>query len=135
MILDRYCATSLESLIDFGTSKLGRNVNVLMNEVKSGNQEYEFGVGIKKVADKSVVCHQLNYPYAVFYCHTFTKTRTYVIPLVGTDGSKAKAMAACHSDTSAWHPKHVAFKVLNVKPGTVPICHFLHNNAMVWIPK
>ncbi|KAJ9702395.1 hypothetical protein PVL29_004230 [Vitis rotundifolia] len=131
----RYCATSLESLIHFSTSKLGRNVNVLTNEVKTGSQEYEFGVGMKKVADKSVVCHKMNYPYAVFYCHTFTKTRTYMIPLVGADGSKAKAMAACHSDTSAWHPKHVAFKVLNVKPGTVPVCHFVHNNAMVWIPK
>ncbi|RVW66600.1 BURP domain-containing protein 5 [Vitis vinifera] len=88
----------------------GMNVNVLTNEVKPGSQEYEFGVGMKK-------------------------TRTYMIPLVGADGSKAKAMAACHSDTSAWHPKHVAFKVLNVKPGTVPVCHFLHNDAMVWIPK
>ncbi|KAL6344486.1 hypothetical protein AAG906_002391 [Vitis piasezkii] len=105
-----FCATSLESLIDFSTSKLGRNVNVLTNEVKTGSQEYEFGVGMKKVADKSVVCHKMNYPYAVFYCHTFTKTKTYMIPLVGADGSKAKAMAACHSDTSAWHPQHVAFK-------------------------
>nr|CAN83032.1 hypothetical protein VITISV_006147 [Vitis vinifera] len=131
----RFCATSLESLIDFSTSKLGRNVNVLTNEVKTGSQEYEFGVGMKKVADKSVVCHKMNYPYAVFYCHTFTKTRTYMIPLVGVDGSKAKAMAACHSDTSAWHPQHVAFQVLKIKPGTVPVCHFLHNNAMLWIPK
>ena len=90
---------------------------------------------MKKVADKSVVCHKMNYPYAVFYCHTFTKTRTYMIPLVGVDGSKSKAMAACHSDTSAWHPQHVAFQVLKIKPGTVPVCHFLHNNAMVWIPK
>ncbi|XP_034680549.1 BURP domain protein RD22-like isoform X2 [Vitis riparia] len=131
----RFCATSLESLIDFSTSKLGRNVNVLTNEVRMGSQEFEFGVRMKKVADKSVVCHKMNYPYAVFYCHTFAKTRTYMIPLVGADGSKAKAMAACHSDTSAWHPQHVAFQVLKIKPGTVPICHFLHNNAMVWIPK
>ncbi|RVW60511.1 BURP domain protein RD22 [Vitis vinifera] len=58
-----------------------------------------------------------------------------MIPLVGVDGSKSKAMAACHSDTSAWHPQHVAFQVLKIKPGTVPVCHFLHNNAMVWIPK
>ncbi|XP_034682970.1 BURP domain-containing protein 3-like isoform X2 [Vitis riparia] len=131
----RYCTTSLESLIDFSTSKLGRNVNVLANEVKTGSQEYEFGVGMEKLADKSVVCYKMNYPYVVFYCHTFTKTRTYMIPLVGADGSKAKAMSSCHSDRSAWHPKHVAFKVLNVKPGTVPVCHFVHNNAMVWIPK
>ena len=56
----RFCATSLESLIDFSTSKLGRNVNVLTNEVKTGSQEYEFGVGMKKVEDKSVVCHKIS---------------------------------------------------------------------------
>ncbi|KAL6345044.1 hypothetical protein AAG906_007775 [Vitis piasezkii] len=50
----RFCATSLESLIDFSTSKLGRNVNVLTNEVRMGSQEFEFGVRMKKVADKSV---------------------------------------------------------------------------------
>ncbi|KAL6344580.1 hypothetical protein AAG906_002485 [Vitis piasezkii] len=60
---------------------------------------------MKKVADKSLVCHKImNYPYVVFYCHTFTKTRTYMIPLVGADGSKSKAMAACHSDTSCGLP-------------------------------
>ncbi|XP_034683293.1 BURP domain-containing protein 1-like [Vitis riparia] len=37
----RFCATSLESLIDFSTSKLGRNVNVLTNEVRMGSQEFE----------------------------------------------------------------------------------------------
>ncbi len=134
----KYCAKSLESLIEFSTSKLGsRNVNVLMtNDVKPmTSQEYEFGVGMKKIADKAVVCHEVYYPYAVFYCHAFAKTRTYMIPLVGADGSKTKAMATCHLDTSAWHPKHVAFKVLNVKPGTVPVCHFIHSNDMVWIPK
>ena len=31
------------------------------------------------------------------------------------------------------HTMHFAFQVLKVKPGTVPICHFLPNNNLVWV--
>ncbi|KAF2285797.1 hypothetical protein GH714_007828 [Hevea brasiliensis] len=49
------------------------------------------------------------------------------VPMVGDDGSKAKAIVVCHTDTSAWSPKHYAFQVLEVKPGGPPICHFLNS--------
>ncbi|KAM2544513.1 hypothetical protein TB1_016189 [Malus domestica] len=58
------------------------------------------------------------YPYAVFYCHAIEKTRTFIVPLKGADGTNAKAVAACHEDTSEWSPKHFAFKELNFEPGT-----------------
>jgi hypothetical protein len=54
--------------------------------------------------------------------------------LEGADGTNAKAVAVCHTDTSAWNPKHLAFQVLNVKPGTVPVCHFLPQDHVVWLP-
>ncbi|KAE8675829.1 hypothetical protein F3Y22_tig00111641pilonHSYRG00032 [Hibiscus syriacus] len=82
---EKYCATSLESMIDFTTSKLGK-------------------------IDKAVSTE-------------------------GADGTKAKAVAVCHTDTSAWNPKHLAFQVLKVEPGTVPICHFLPQDHIVWVPK
>ncbi|KAJ9702388.1 hypothetical protein PVL29_004224 [Vitis rotundifolia] len=99
-------------------------------------QEYELGVGVKVVADKSVVCHKQKYPYAVFYCHAIHKTRVYTLPFVGTeDGAKAEVVASCYIDTSAWNPKHVAFQVPKVKPGTIPVCHFLPRDDLIWIPK
>ncbi|KDP46067.1 hypothetical protein JCGZ_06578 [Jatropha curcas] len=61
-------------------------------------------------------------------------TNVYMIPLVGADGSKAKALIVCHLDTSAWNPKHFAFQVLNVKPGGPPVCHFLNSDTIVWVP-
>ena len=101
-----------------------------------GSQEYELGEGVKVVADKSVVCHKLKYPYAVFYCHAIHKTKVYTLPFVGTqDGKKAEVVASCHMDTSTWNPKNVAFQVLKVKPGTVPVCHFLPRDDLIWIPK
>ncbi|KAL6344485.1 hypothetical protein AAG906_002390 [Vitis piasezkii] len=125
---EKYCATSLESMVDFSTSKLGKEGNP--------EQQYTITTGVKKLAgDKAVVCHKQSYPYAVFYCHKTQTTRAYMVPLVGADGSKVKAVAVCHTDTSAWNPKHLAFQVLKVKPGTVPICHFLPEDHVVWVPK
>ncbi|KAF9681149.1 hypothetical protein SADUNF_Sadunf06G0195500 [Salix dunnii] len=133
---EKYCATSLESMIDFSTSKLGKNVLAISTEVdgQTKMQKYTIKTGVKKMAgDKSVVCHKQNYAYAVFYCHATQSTRAYTVPLEGDDGTKAKAVAVCHTDTSAWNPKHLAFQVLNVKPGTVPVCHFLPQDHVVWV--
>ncbi|XVE97537.1 hypothetical protein REPUB_Repub03eG0027800 [Reevesia pubescens] len=135
---DKYCATSLESMIDFSTSKLGKNAQAISTEVEKQTpmQKYTIVAGLQKMAgDKSVVCHKQNYAYAVFYCHKSETTRTYRTRLEAADGTKAKAVAICHTDTSAWNPKHLAFQVLKVKPGTIPICHFLPQDHIVWVPK
>ncbi|KAM6544434.1 hypothetical protein CsatB_008881 [Cannabis sativa] len=141
---DKYCATSLESMIDFTTSKLGNNNNV--QAISTNVVEEKESVGIQKYTIKqvekkrnsnskvTVVCHKLNYPFAVFYCHTSQATEAYMVTLQGSDdGNKVKAVAACHKDTSGWNPNHLAFKVLNVKQGTVPVCHFLPQDHIVWI--
>ncbi|KAB1204421.1 Dehydration-responsive protein RD22 [Morella rubra] len=132
---EKYCATSLESMIDFSTSKLGKDVQAISTE--SGKetqlQKYTILPGAKKMTSKkAVVCHKQNYAYAVFYCHATHTTRVYQVPLEGVDGTKAEAVAVCHTDTSAWNPKHLAFQVLKVKPGTVPVCHFLPSDHVVW---
>ncbi|CAJ1973850.1 unnamed protein product [Sphenostylis stenocarpa] len=135
---EKYCATSLESMVDFSTSKLGKNVEVVSTEVdkETGLQQYTIAPGVKKISgDKAVVCHKQNYPYAVFYCHKTDTTRTYSVPLEGADGIRVKAVAVCHTDTSQWNPKHLAFQVLKVKPGTVPVCHFLPQDHVVWVQK
>ncbi|WVZ21599.1 hypothetical protein V8G54_008921 [Vigna mungo] len=135
---EKYCATSLESMVDFITSKLGKNLVVLSTEVNqdTGLQQYTIAPGVKKISgDKVVVCHKQNYPYAVFHCHKTETTRTYFVPLKGANGIKVKAVAVCHTDTSQWNPKHLAFQVLKVKPGTVHVCHFLPADHVVWVQK
>ncbi|KAK4558862.1 hypothetical protein RGQ29_008212 [Quercus rubra] len=135
---EKYCATSLESMVDFSTSKLGKDVQAISTEVgkETQMQKYTIVPGVKKVgSDKSVVCHKQNYVYAVFYCHATETTQAYMVPLEGADGTKAKAVAVCHTNTSEWNPKHLAFQVLKVKPGTVPVCHFLPEDHVVWASK
>ncbi|MQM06880.1 hypothetical protein Taro_039711 [Colocasia esculenta] len=80
--------------------------------------------------------YQYQYPYAVFYCHAAATTiRAYMVSLVGEDGGRATAVAVCHTNTSGWHPKHLAFLVLKVKPGAVPVCHFLPQDNVIWMPR
>ncbi|ONI34156.1 hypothetical protein PRUPE_1G465600 [Prunus persica] len=138
---ERYCATSLESMVDFSTSKLRtRNVQAISTEVLEKGatmsmHKYTTMPGLKKLAgDKVVVCHKENYPYAVFFCHAIKQTAAYVLSLKGDDGVKVKAVTICHLDTSEWNPKHLAFQILKVKPGTIPICHFLSTDAIAWVP-
>ncbi|KAH7850461.1 hypothetical protein Vadar_033341 [Vaccinium darrowii] len=131
---EKYCATSLESMVDFSMSTLGKNVQAISTEVeKKTNKLQEYRIsGVKKMGgEKSVLCHKLNYAYTVFYCHKLTATKAYVVSLVGVDGTKANAVAACHKDTSAWNSKNLAFQVLKVKPGTVPICRALPMDHVV----
>nr|XP_024926700.2 BURP domain-containing protein 5-like isoform X1 [Ziziphus jujuba var. spinosa]XP_048322240.1 BURP domain-containing protein 5-like isoform X2 [Ziziphus jujuba var. spinosa] len=138
---DKYCATSLESLVDFGVSKLGNQIKIISpTQVQREDPHvYTIGRGTKMIGDKSVECHKLNYVYAVFYCHEVQGTRAYRVPLKQQlqqqreDGDVA--LAVCHSDTSAWNPKNEAFQQLKVKPGTVPICHFLSSDTLFLVNK
>ncbi|KAI3977408.1 hypothetical protein MKX01_000321 [Papaver californicum] len=136
---EKHCATSLESMIDFSTSKLGKNVNALATEInkeETKKQQYVIQSGVKKMnGDHAVVCHGQSYLYAVYFCHATHSSRAYTVPLVGADGTKVKAVAVCHIDTASWNPKHLAFQVLKVKPGTAPICHFLPEDHIVWTIK
>lgn len=139
----KICATSPESLIDFSVSELGtKKVQVFTTEVVSADkskdtsklQEYTVAKGGRKIGDSAVVCHRQNYVYAVFYCHEIEATSAYMVSLVAADGTRANAVALCHRDTRLWNPQHVAFQMLKVKPGTVPICHFVARNNLVWVP-
>lgn len=135
------CATSLESMVEFATTSLNtRNVVAVSTDVDnkiSPKQQYTIeSSGVKKLSGSDlVVCHAQDYAYAVFYCHSTHATKAYKVSMVGTDRARVEAAAVCHTDTAGWNPKHVAFRVLGVKPGTVPVCHFLPQDHVVWSKK
>ncbi|KAJ4833429.1 hypothetical protein Tsubulata_034356 [Turnera subulata] len=134
---DKYCAKSLEGMVDFSISKLGKNVRVIAAEVNGDHkkpQEFSITKGARMVGDKIVSCHPQQYLYPVFYCHEMHATRAYLVSLAATDDvTKANAAAVCHTDTSKWNPDHLAFHALKVQPGSVPICHFLPEDHIVWV--
>ncbi|KAJ8769506.1 hypothetical protein K2173_004251 [Erythroxylum novogranatense] len=135
---EKNCATSLEAQVDFSTSHLGKYVRVLTTEVDKYDkeqQEYIIGQGVKILGEKIVVCHAKNYIYPIYYCHNMHQAKAYMVSLIGADHNTLKAIAICHLDTSKWNPIHLAFQVLKVKPGTIPICHFLPESHIVWVAK
>nr|XP_010911738.3 BURP domain-containing protein 3 [Elaeis guineensis] len=133
----KYCATSVEAMVDFSTSSLGtRDVQALSTAVDregTPKQVYSISKVQKQPCSKVVICHGENYAYAVFYCHMMS-SEAYKVSMVGKDGTKVEGVAVCHTDTAGFNPEHYAFKVLNVKPGTVPICHFPPQGDIVWTP-
>lgn len=85
-------------------------------------------------APKMVACHTMPYPYAVFYCHyQESESKVFRVSLVNGDDHKVDAVAVCHMDTSGWSRNHVAFKVLGIEPGTVPVCHFFPADNFVCV--
>ncbi|XP_050236792.1 BURP domain-containing protein 9-like isoform X2 [Mercurialis annua] len=133
---EKNCPTSLESLIDFSIPVVGKKLQILYNEVARPTRIQEYTImGVEMIGENQVVCHKQKYPYAVYYCHSVSATKVYQAPLVGADGIKAKAVAICHSDTSDWNPKHLAFLMLNVKPGEGTVCHFISSDTVVWTSK
>ncbi|KAK9742153.1 hypothetical protein RND81_03G151700 [Saponaria officinalis] len=133
----KYCATCLEDMIDYAKSTLGKNVKAISTGTKDGyktGQRYTIGHVMKAAKDDNVmVCHKQEYAYAVFYCHTNKGTSPHIMSLISDEGKKARVVAVCHKDTSDWNPKHMAFQFLNVKPGSLPICHFLPEDHIVWV--
>ncbi|OMO54420.1 hypothetical protein COLO4_36495 [Corchorus olitorius] len=135
---DKYCATSLKSFIDLSVSKLGKNIKLLAREIEDGTDSpfFTIGKGVRIMGKKEIVCHSMSYPYVVFACHSIENTVVYRVPLLGINGGrKALALAVCHLDTSGWDPNHPSFKILKIKPGTLPVCHFLNPDTLVWVSK
>ncbi|XP_050159447.1 BURP domain protein RD22-like [Malus sylvestris] len=136
---ERYCATSLESLVDFATSELGSNIRTMSTEVERGanndvEQTYTITDGVKVLAeDKVVTCHKMSYPFAVFLCHAIEKTRAYMVPMEGADGTKANAVIICHRDTSKFAPNNWGLSQLHLKPGEGPLCHLLSDGHLTWL--
>uniref|UniRef100_A0A7N0ZTN9 BURP domain-containing protein n=1 Tax=Kalanchoe fedtschenkoi TaxID=63787 RepID=A0A7N0ZTN9_KALFE len=120
----RACATSLEAMIDFAIQRLGKNIQAVSTESEKYTKLQNF--------TKVVSCHHMDYPYAVFFCHDVEGARAYAVPLQGTRGTKVKAVAVCHTNTTTWNPEHLSFKVLKVKPGGEPVCHFLPQHNILW---
>ncbi|XP_058745375.1 unknown seed protein USP-like [Vicia villosa] len=129
---DRHCVTSLESMMDFAISKLGKNIKVMSSSFAQNQNQYVMEE-VRKIGDKAVMCHKMNLKNVVFYCHQVNATTIYKVPLVASDGTKSNALTICHHDTRGMNA-NALYKVLKVRPGTVPICHFIGNKAIAWVP-
>jgi hypothetical protein len=137
------CVTSPDSMADLAAASLGtRNIRAAATKLigteagtATPRQEYTM-VSVRPVpvvAGDMVACHRMPYPYAVFACHP-TTAAVYAVSLAGADGRTAKgeALAACHADAFPGISGS-AYEKLGVEPGSVPLCHFLPQDSMLWM--
>lgn len=133
----KYCATSLESMVEYATSSLGTRdvlaLSTVMSKEGAPRQVYTIvPSGVKKIPGSNfVACHARKYPYAVFYCHTTQGITAYKALMVGEDGTEVEAVAVCHTAITGPDSKSY-LSGLKIRPGTVPICHFLPQDHVVW---
>ncbi|XP_022749230.1 BURP domain-containing protein BNM2A-like [Durio zibethinus] len=138
----RFCATSLESMLDFVRSVFGLDSHLkvltttFLEKPTAFLQNYTI-LGMPKQIRTSriIACHTLPYPYAVFYCHSQkSETRLFQVSLGAENGDRVQAPAVCHMDTSQWDHDHVSFRLLKIKPRSSPVCHFFPPDNLVWVP-
>lgn len=137
----KFCATSIESLFDFANYMFGPNskfkvlTTTHVTKFSVPLQNYTISKVNEILVPNAIGCHPMPYPFAVFYCHSQKgDTSLYEIVVKGENGGIVEAAAICHMDTSKWDADHVAFRVLNVKPGNSPVCHFFPPDNLVWVP-
>ncbi|CAL5052549.1 unnamed protein product [Urochloa decumbens] len=139
------CATSLESLAKLPAALLGtRNVRAFSGDMPvdptgTTARRGRYNVtAVRNLSESQVaaVCHDLTYPYAVFYCHTTSPAAAYLVTLEAEDSAapSMEALAVCHLDTSQWSPRQPFLVAHNLKPGDVAVCHFLSKLSIVWVP-
>ncbi|KAF5730836.1 BURP domain-containing protein 3-like [Tripterygium wilfordii] len=138
----RTCTTSLESIIDFVRSVFGprAEIKVLANSHTPGStgtsDEYTMAEVGEIPMRKMVGCHWMRYPYSVYDCHHRfnSKAKVFRVKLVGNrGGDELETYVSCHMDTSTWDQNLQVFDLLNVKPGSSPICHFFPEGDLIWI--
>ncbi|KAK4488834.1 hypothetical protein RD792_004624 [Penstemon davidsonii] len=132
------CVASIEDMIDFATSVLGRNVVVRTTENTKGSNGNIMLGEVKGInsgnVTMSVSCHQSLYPYLLYYCHSVPRVRVYEADILDPE-SKAKinhGVSICHLDTGSWSPGHGAFIALGSRPGKIEVCHWIFENDMTW---
>ncbi|XP_060670071.1 polygalacturonase 1 beta-like protein 3 [Ziziphus jujuba] len=132
------CVGSLEDMVDFAVTVLGRNVVVRTTANVNGSKRKVMIGKVKGVnggnVTKSVSCHQSLYPYLLYYCHSVPRVRVYEADIHDAMSNMKinHGVAICHLDTSSWSPLHGAFVALGSSPGQIEVCHWIFENDMSW---
>nr|POE86373.1 polygalacturonase non-catalytic subunit arogp2 [Quercus suber] len=133
------CMSSAEDMIDFAVLVLGRNIDILTTKNVNGSKQSIMIGSIEGINDGKVMdlvsCHQLLFPYLLYYCHSIPKVRVYQVDILDLN-SKAKInndVAIGHMNTSSWNPTQEAFLALGLALGRIEVCHWIFQNDLTWI--
>ncbi|CAA3029243.1 Hypothetical predicted protein [Olea europaea subsp. europaea] len=129
------CPKSLEEMIDFSKSALGKNKLLALASQSTRTGDFLMKKIKKFDRQKIVACHEAYLPFAAYFCHAVSSSQVYTVDLVEakTRLPVKPVIAICHMDTSAWPANYVAFKILKFSPGEGEACHWMSNIDLAWI--
>jgi hypothetical protein len=146
---ERACAVSLEEIMTFATTHLGNNVQLLATTGAPAESAHAststapvkvMGYRKHSVEDgkRAIVCHELMFPSAIYYCHRVTGVKVIDVSLASAadpaipSNNQIQATAMCHMDTTLWLSRHPAFAALHIARGD-EACHFLSAGDLVFV--
>ncbi|XP_011091740.1 polygalacturonase-1 non-catalytic subunit beta-like [Sesamum indicum] len=133
----KVCPKSLEEMISFSKSALGKNKLLALTSKSTKGSASELKIKRIKQYDveKIVACHEMYLPFATYFCHSLPSSKIYAVDVVepSTGAPVNTVVAICHMDTSAWPEEHVAFKIVKLGPGQGEVCHWLSEIDVAWI--
>lgn len=130
---ERFCAKSLRTIIDFVTSKLGKNVKMVSGSFVNNQEQYTME-RVQNHGTKGVMCHSLKFDKYMFYCHEITHATLFSVPLVANDGTKSQALAICHTHILGVDDALLR-RAIKINPGNNPLCHFSEDKTVAWVPR
>ncbi|KAL0413859.1 UNVERIFIED_CONTAM: BURP domain-containing protein 16 [Sesamum radiatum] len=133
----KVCPKSLEEMINFSKSALGKNKLLVLTSKSTRGSANELKIKRIKQYDveKIVACHEMYLPFATYFCHSLPSSQIYAVDVVepSTGAPVNTVVAVCHMDTSAWPEEHIAFKIVKLGPGQGEVCHWLSEIDVAWI--
>jgi hypothetical protein len=134
---ERVCLASLESYVDFLSSHVGPDVQVLTSSprpriIMGPVTITNFSLHHSEEDNLSVlVCHILNFPAQMYMCHSVPDSKVIEATVTDVDGVEMQATGICHLDTKMWYPGHQSFRNICTQP-RIPVSHRNGPEAMVW---
>ncbi|OAY52849.1 BURP domain-containing protein BNM2A [Manihot esculenta] len=128
----KICAKDIESTLDFIGRAFDSNEEFKIVGTKQSMstavlQEYVVSEDPQEIrGSRKVICHP---KHGSYYCHYDVKGANKVLKVLldGENGDKVEAIAVCHLHTpvTVENAGHPLYRMLGLKAGISPVCHFL----------
>jgi hypothetical protein len=141
---ERACPTSFEAMMDFVAAHLGDDVEIMSTtgaptEAPVSKAPVTVTAYRKHSAEEGkhiVVCHDLFFPTALYYCHFVHDTKLVDARLSTSANDQSQhtidALAVCHLNTALWKARHPAFAALHIPRGS-EACHYITERDLVFV--
>ena len=141
---ERACPTSFEAMMDFVAGHLGDDIEIMSTtgaptEAPISKAAVTVTAYRKHSAEEGkhiIVCHDLFFPTALYYCHFVHDTKLIEARLSASANDQSQhtidALAVCHLNTALWKARHPAFSALHIPRGS-EACHFITERDLVFL--